>query len=58
MCKPPRHRDLQAKVDQRLRWESLRAALERGFSDDFLAEGRQQPKDQSRPQLGCDNESV
>jgi antitoxin VapB len=33
------------------RWASLRAAVERGFSADFMAEGRQQPDDQSRPGL-------
>ena len=25
------------------RWQRLRAALETGFSDDFMADGRQQP---------------
>jgi antitoxin VapB len=33
------------------RWTSLRAAMDRGFSDDFMADGRQQPGDQSRPEL-------
>lgn len=32
-------------------WASLRAAVERGFSADFLEDGRQQPGDQSRPGL-------
>jgi antitoxin VapB len=32
-------------------WASLRAAVDRGFSDDFMAEGRQQPDSQSRPGL-------
>jgi antitoxin VapB len=42
---------LRPRESRRQRWSSLRAALERGFSDDFLAEGRDQPKDQNRPQL-------
>jgi antitoxin VapB len=33
------------------RWASLRAAMDRGFSADFMAEGRQQPDNQSRPEL-------
>lgn len=33
------------------RWASLRAAVERGFSDDFLASGREQPAEQQRPEL-------
>ena len=33
------------------RWTSLRAAVDRGFSADFTAEGRQQPDNQSRPEL-------
>ena len=32
-------------------WASLRAALERGFSADFMAEGRDQPPSQVRPGL-------
>ncbi|EJC83844.1 virulence-associated protein [Rhizobium leguminosarum bv. trifolii WSM2297] len=31
------------------RWASLRIALERGLSDDFMAQGREQPGDQERP---------
>ncbi len=42
---------LRPRVDRRSRWASLRAALKRGVSDDFMAEGRQQPKDQDRPRL-------
>lgn len=42
---------LRPRAVHRQRWASLRAALKRGFSDDFMAEGRQQPKDQDRPQL-------
>jgi antitoxin VapB len=33
------------------RWASLHAAVDRGFSADFMAEGRQQPENQSRPEL-------
>lgn len=33
------------------RWASLRAAVERGFSADFMAEGPEQPEDQQRPEL-------
>jgi antitoxin VapB len=33
------------------RWASLRAAMDRGFSVDFMADGRQQPDNQSRPDL-------
>lgn len=42
---------LRPRPIHRPRWASLRAALERGFSDDFMAGGRQQPKSQDRPQL-------
>jgi antitoxin VapB len=42
---------LRARVDHRERWSSLRTALERGVSDDFMSDGRQQPKDQDRPEL-------
>lgn len=42
---------LRPRVGRRQRWSSLRAALKRGFSDDFMAEGRQQPDDQNRPEL-------
>ena len=33
------------------RWASLRAAVERGFSEDFVASGREQPAGQQRPGL-------
>ncbi|WP_428662017.1 antitoxin [Reyranella sp.] len=33
------------------RWASLRAAVDRGFSPDFMADGRRQPDTQSRPEL-------
>lgn len=32
-------------------WGSLKAALARGVSDDFMADGRQQSGDQDRPEL-------
>lgn len=33
------------------KWSSLKAALARGFSDDFMTEGREQPPMQERPDL-------
>jgi len=42
---------LRPRRDESTRWASLRAAVDRGFSADFMAEGRQQPDDQSRPEL-------
>ncbi len=33
------------------RWASLRAAVARGVSEDFLAEGRDQPGEPQRPDL-------
>ena len=33
------------------RWASLRAAVDRGFSADFMADSPQQPDNQSRPEL-------
>ncbi|MBB3916103.1 antitoxin [Rhizobium fabae] len=42
---------LRPRADRGVRWASLRSALERGLSDDFLAEGREQPEDQERPGL-------
>lgn len=32
-------------------WASLRAAVTRGFSADFMTEGREQPEEQTRPDL-------
>lgn len=32
-------------------WESLQAALQRGVSEDFMKEGREQPDEQARPGL-------
>ena len=34
---------LRPKKTSAERWASLRAALETGFSEDFMADGRQQP---------------
>jgi len=42
---------LRPKPDAGRRWSSLRAAIDRGFSADFLAEGREQPAEQDRPDL-------
>lgn len=42
---------LRSRQGASTRWASLRAALERGFSADFMADGRQQPDTQSRPEL-------
>lgn len=42
---------LRPRRDASRPWASLRAAIVRGFSDDFLAGGRQQPDSQARPDL-------
>lgn len=42
---------LRPKLDASRRWASLRAAIDRGFSTDFMAEGRQQPEEQQRSDL-------
>lgn len=42
---------LRPRRDSPARWASLRAALDRGVSADFMAGGRQQPDGQSRPAL-------
>ena len=42
---------LRPRPDAGRRWGSLRAALERGFSADFMAEGREQAPEQIRPGL-------
>jgi antitoxin VapB len=42
---------LRPRSDASRRWASLHAAVERGFSPDFLAEGREQPVEQDRPDL-------
>ena len=42
---------LRPKPSEDQPWASLRAAIDRGFSEDFLASGRQQPAAQQRPEL-------
>lgn len=42
---------LRPRADARRRWASLRAAVERGVSEDFMADGRRQPDVQQRPDL-------
>lgn len=42
---------LRPRADAGQRWSSLRAAVTRGVSEDFMAEGRQQPESQYRPEL-------
>jgi antitoxin VapB len=42
---------LRPPAASKARWASLRAALARGVSDDFLAGGREQPEAQGRPAL-------
>ena len=42
---------LRPRQDASTRWASLRAAVNRGFSADFMAEGLQQTDDQERPEL-------
>jgi antitoxin VapB len=42
---------LRPHVRQHERWASLRAAINRGFSPDFLQHGREQPEEQERPDL-------
>ena len=41
---------LRPHVQQEERWASLRAAVNRGFSSDFLENGREQPEEQERPE--------
>jgi antitoxin VapB len=42
---------LRPHVEDLPAWSSLRAALKRGVSDDFIADGREQPASQDRPDL-------
>ncbi|MDQ2633351.1 MAG: antitoxin [Pseudomonadota bacterium] len=42
---------LRPHVQQEERWASVRAAVSRGFSSDFLQDGREQPEEQHRPDL-------
>jgi len=43
---------LRPKTDAAGLWASLRAAIDRGFSPDFMADGREQSDEQHR--LGLD----
>lgn len=42
---------LRPHPENRQDWSSLRSALERGMSDDFLENGREQPDEQERTEL-------
>ena len=42
---------LRPRAEPGGRWASLRAAVARGVSADFMAEGREQPGEQVRPGL-------
>ncbi|WP_349963451.1 type II toxin-antitoxin system VapB family antitoxin [Rhizobium sp. ZPR3] len=42
---------LRPHIETKEAWTSLKAALVRGLSDDFMADGRQQPEQQDRPDL-------
>lgn len=42
---------LRPHVETREAWASLKAAIARGVSDDFMGDGREQPEQQDRPEL-------
>ncbi|GGA92214.1 antitoxin [Brucella endophytica] len=42
---------LRPHVEPTEPWANLKTALARGFSDDFMANGREQPEQQERPEL-------
>ena len=42
---------LRPVADDKAPWASLRAAIARGVSPDFMAAGREQPEQQDRPDL-------
>jgi antitoxin VapB len=42
---------LRPRRDASAPWASLRAAVARGFSPDFMTDGREQPEEQTRPEL-------
>jgi antitoxin VapB len=44
---------LRPHVEEREAWASLRAALARGMSDDFMADGRDQPALRDRTDFGA-----
>ncbi len=43
---------LRPLAGKKVPWQHLRAALDMGFSSDFLDQGRQRPGDQDRSDLG------
>ncbi|MBX3568632.1 MAG: AbrB/MazE/SpoVT family DNA-binding domain-containing protein [Rhizobiaceae bacterium] len=42
---------LRPETGRREPWSSLRAAVDLGFSSDFMAKGREQPDEQNRPDM-------
>jgi antitoxin VapB len=42
---------LRPHLEQGEQWSSLKAALARGMSEDFMTCGREQPEQQDRPEL-------
>ena len=42
---------LRPHVEPKTAWSSLRAAVQRGVSEDFMAEGRDQPGESDNPAL-------
>ncbi|WP_455274684.1 antitoxin [Rhizobium herbae] len=42
---------LRPLVKNKQAWSGLKAAMARGFSEDFMADGRQQPEIQDNPDL-------
>ena len=42
---------LRPHVSRQERWASVRSAIDRGFSGDFMEDGRDQPEEQERPEL-------
>ncbi|WP_018237779.1 AbrB/MazE/SpoVT family DNA-binding domain-containing protein [Ensifer sp. BR816] len=42
---------LRPHVEEGEPWSSLKAALARGMSEDFMESGREQPEQQDRPEL-------
>ena len=44
---------LRPHAERQEPWASLISAVERGLSDDFMGDGREQPDEQDRPDLGA-----
>jgi antitoxin VapB len=42
---------LRPHIGKKPFWSALRAALQRGFSPDFMEQGREQPEQKRRPDL-------